>query len=98
MRHQLATNVSSMCEVDVIEYMHGLRCDANSSVGARPAWECPINLITTPNPDGVRSPRFCVSAICHICIVLYQTFDQLHFLHSRHSQKTGRGLLPEGTT
>ena len=43
-----------------------LRCIASSSVGARPAWACPINRITTPKPDGVRRPLFSLSAICHI--------------------------------
>lgn len=44
-----------------------LRCNASSSDGERPACACPINRKTTPNPDGVRRPRFSLSAICHIC-------------------------------
>lgn len=43
-----------------------LLCVASSAEGGRPAWAWPISLNTTPNPDGVNSPLFSVSAICQI--------------------------------
>lgn len=50
------------------DLLHGhSRCKASSSVGARPACACPINLRTIEKPEGVRRPRFSLSAICHIC-------------------------------
>jgi hypothetical protein len=43
-----------------------LPCVASSAEGGRPAWAWPMSLNTTPNPDGVNSPLFSVSAICQI--------------------------------
>ena len=45
-----------------------IRLRASSGEGSRPAWACPMSLSTTPNPAGVSSPRFSVSAICQICV------------------------------
>ena len=43
-----------------------LRFKASSDDTDFPPWAYPISLRTIPKPDGVRSPRFSVSAICHI--------------------------------
>ena len=45
------------------------RFNASSAETDRPACAYPINRRTMPNPAGVSSPRFSLSAICQICTI-----------------------------